>query len=398
MNDNPLDLDEEHRLAALYELKILDTPPEERFDRIIRLTAKYFSTPIAYIAFIDRERQWLKSSQGLSVKQTPRNISFCHHTIQQNTPLIVTDATQDTRFCNSPLVLDTPHMRFYAGIPLATIQGFNVGTLCVSDQIPRDLDADQIQLLKDLATLAEDQLTLLDISKLEKMIREKNEELALRNNFIRKAFSSFMSDEIVSKLLESTQKLTVGGEERKITVLFSDLRNFTPLAETYPADKIVSMLNNYYAHMVDVIEKYNGTIDSFIGDAIMVLFGAPYSGEDDAKRAIACALDMQEEMTRVNSINKTNNLPALQMGIGVNTGYAIVGTIGSEKRMQYSAIGSSVNLASRIQDLTLGGQILISAATYQEVAGKIDLHGHLRVKVKGIDSPITIYDVMGLKE
>ncbi|HAU2100689.1 TPA: adenylate/guanylate cyclase domain-containing protein, partial [Legionella pneumophila] len=116
----------------------------------------------------------------------------------------------------------------------------------------------------------------------------------------------------------------------------------------------------------------------------------------DAYRAIACALEMQATMQEVNTMNRNCSLPELAMGIGINTGYAIVGNIGSQKRMQYSAIGSPVNLASRIQDLTLGGQILISEATYQEVNQSLELNGHLRVKVKGIASPITIYDVIGL--
>lgn len=394
---------EQNRIAALYELKILETPPDERFDRIVRLTSSYLSVPIAFISFIDTHHQWFKSSCGLSLSKISRNDSFCHYTIQQSKPMIIPDALLDERFCKNPYVTDSPYIRFYAGFPLSTVDGFNVGTLCVIDKAPRDLNETQIKILKDLATLAEDQLTLLDISLLEKTIREKNisltkakKELEIRNNFIRKAFGSFMSDEIVTELLEAKTELKLGGEERRITILFSDLRNFTTLSERFSADKIVAALNNYYGKMVDVIEKYNGTVDSFIGDAIMVVFGAPYSGDDDAYRAIVCALEMQASMPVVNEMNRNSGLPELEMGIGINTGCAIVGNIGSQKRMQYSAIGSPVNLASRIQDLTLGGQILISETTYQEVSNSLTLNGHLRVKVKGIASPITIYDIVGL--
>ncbi|MFO9236933.1 adenylate/guanylate cyclase domain-containing protein [Legionella pneumophila serogroup 1] len=399
----PLDTTEQNRIAALYELKILDTPADERFDRIIRLTSGYLSVPIAFISFIDSKHQWFKSSCGIGLNKISRNDSFCHYTIQQSKPMIIPDALLDERFCNNPYVTNSPNIRFYAGFPLSTVDGFNVGTLCAIDKKPRNLDETEIQILKDLATLAEDQVNLLDISLLERAVREKNisltkakKELEMRNNFIRKVFGSFMSDEIVAALLESKSELKLGGEERKITILFSDLRNFTTLSEHFPADKIVAALNNHYGKMVDVIEKYNGTVDSFIGDAIMVVFGAPHSGGDDAYRAIACALEMQATMQEVNAMNRNNSLPELAMGIGINTGYAIVGNIGSQKRMQYSAIGSPVNLASRIQDLTLGGQILISEATYQEVSHSLELNGHLRVKVKGIAAPITIYDVIGL--
>lgn len=398
-----LDNDESDRLAALYELKILDTQPEERFDRIVRLTSQLFSTPIAYIALLDAERQWFKASLGLEQKQTPRNISFCNHTIQQDRPLVVPDAVQDERFADSPLVTKAPSIRFYAGVPLSTAEGFNVGTLCVSDTTPRQLKPWQLKILKDLANLAEDQLTLLDIYELEKKIREKNtylekakKELELRNDFIRKTFSCFMSDDVVNQLLESQSTLKLGGEQRKTTILFSDLRGFTPLSEQYPADKIVTTLNHYFSHMISIIEKYNGTIDSFIGDAIMVIFGAPCSDGEEAKRAIACALEMQQNMDVVNDFNRKNNLPELEMGIGINTGDVIIGNIGSNKRMQYSAIGSPVNLAARIQDLSLGGQVLISEATRNEVGHLVQTNGHLRVKVKGIDAPITIYDVAWL--
>jgi adenylate cyclase len=399
-----LNTNESERLTALYELKILDTPPEERFDRIVRLASHYLSTPIAYIALLDTDRQWFKASCGLSAKQTPRSISFCNHTIQQDHPLIVPDATLDDRFSSSPLVTDSPNIRFYAGFPLSTAEGFNIGTLCISDSMPRQLEAAQLKILQDLADLAEDQLALLDIYELEKKILDKNlslekakKELELRNDFIRQTFSCFMSDDVVSQLLESQSTLKLGGEQRKVTILFSDLKRFTPLSEKYPAEKIVAALNNYFSHMVSVIEKYNGTIDSFIGDAIMVIFGAPCRDGQEAERSIACALEMQQSMEAVNAFNRKNDLPELEMGIGINTGEAIIGNIGSKRRMQYSAIGSPVNLAARIQGLSLGGQILISEETRQEVGSLLKSNGHLRVKVKGVNAPITIYDVAGLK-
>lgn len=125
----PLDTTEQNRIAALYELKILDTPPDERFDRIIRLTSGYLSVPIAFISFIDSEHQWFKSSCGIGLNKISRNDSFCHYTIQQNKPMIISDTLLDERFCNNPYVTSEPNIRFYAGFPLSTVDGFNVGTL-----------------------------------------------------------------------------------------------------------------------------------------------------------------------------------------------------------------------------------------------------------------------------
>ncbi|WP_392537193.1 adenylate/guanylate cyclase domain-containing protein [Legionella sp. 227] len=385
---------ENKRLDALQSLKIMDTGPEESYDRLVRLAIDLFNIPICYIAFLDEKRQWFKSQHGLKVKQTPKNISFCNVTIKKHEPLIISDALNDERFANSPLVQEAPHIRFYAGVPLTDPEGYNVGTFCLADTSPKQLDSKQLELLLNLAHIAKDQLSL---RKTNFLLQKIKSQLEVRNKLIRKVFSFYMSDDVVNTILKSPHNQKLGGYENKITIMFSDLRNFTPLSEAIPGETLVSLLNNYFSKMVPVIEKYQGIVDAFIGDAIMVIFGAPYSSENDSLRAIACALEMQQVLKKLNHANKKKNLPQLEMGIGINTGVAVVGNVGSKKRMQYSAIGSSVNLSSRIQDLSLGGQILISESTYKEVVNDIEINGHLRVKVKGIQSPITIYDVSQLK-
>ncbi|MCW8407480.1 GAF domain-containing protein [Legionella sp. PATHC035] len=385
---------ENKRLDALQSLKIMDTGPEESYDRLVRLAIDLFNIPICYIAFLDDKRQWLKSKHGLKVKQTPKNVSFCNVTIKKHEPLIINDALHDERFANSPLVQEAPHIRFYAGVPLTDPEGYNVGTFCLADTSPKQLDSKQLELLLNLAHIAKDQLSL---RKTNFLLQKIKTQLEVRNKLIRKVFSFYMSDEVVNTILKSPHHQKLGGYENKITVMFSDLRNFTPLSEAIPGETLVSLLNSYFSKMVPVIEKYQGIVDAFIGDAIMVIFGAPYSSGNDSLRAIACALEMQQVLKKLNHANKKKNLPQLEMGIGINTGVAVVGNVGSKKRMQYSAIGSSVNLSSRIQDLSLGGQILISESTYKEVVNDIEINGHLRVKVKGIHSPITIYDVSHLK-
>lgn len=380
---------EQRRLQALESLKIMDSLPEESYDRLVHLAVELLDIPICYIAFLDEKRLWFKSLYGLKEKQTPRYITFCNETIKKNEPLVIKDTYLDERFAQNPYVQEAPFIRFYAGVPLTDPDGYNVGTFCLADTQPKDMEPKQMALLLKLANIAKDQLTLRHANQLLEKIKK---QLELRNKFIRKTFSFYMSDEVVNTILESPSN-KLGGNETKITILFSDLRNFTPLSEQQPAEQLVALLNTYFTKMVNVIEKHKGTVDSFIGDAVMVMFGAPYSTGDDSLRAINCALEMQRELTKLNRTNKKLGLPHLEMGVGINTGTAVVGNMGSKKRMQYSAIGSSVNLSSRIQGLSLGGQILISEATYLEVAEHIEIKGHLRVKVKGIESPITIYDV-----
>lgn len=227
-------------------------------------------------------------------------------------------------------------------------------------------------------------------------LQQRTEELEIRNRFIRRTFGRYLSDEVVANLLESPGGLKVGGEKRKATVLMSDLRGFSAVAESLTPEQVVSLLNIYLGTMTDVIMKYEGTIDEFIGDAILVIFGAPIWRNDDAERAVACALDMQLAVEKVNDQNRLSGLPEVEMGIGINTGEVVVGNIGSEKRAKYGVVGRHVNIASRIESYTVGGQILISETTFRETSHLVRINQHIQVNPKGAKEPITIYEVVGI--
>jgi diguanylate cyclase (GGDEF)-like protein len=152
---------EQARLNILHSLDILDSSPEERFDRLTRLARKLFDVPIALISLVDAERQWFKSSSGLDIKQTPRDISFCGHAILHDDILAVTDTSKDERFFDNPLVTEAPYIRFYAGCPLMMADGTKLGTLCLFDREPRNFDEDDYALLRDLAHMAEQEITAL---------------------------------------------------------------------------------------------------------------------------------------------------------------------------------------------------------------------------------------------
>lgn len=215
---------------------------------------------------------------------------------------------------------------------------------------------------------------------------------------IRNTFGRYLSNEIVATLLESPEGLKLGGERKKITILTSDLRGFTATSERLPPEEVVKIINFYLGYMADVITKYNGTIDEFMGDGILVLFGAPIARHDDAKRAIACAIEMQLAMKLVNEQMKKWNLPPLEMGIGINTGEVVVGNIGSEKRSKYGVVGSQVNLTYRIESYTIGGQIVISETTMEEANANLKLVGQREVSPKGVKKAITIYEIGGIED
>ncbi|MGB5880237.1 MAG: adenylate/guanylate cyclase domain-containing protein, partial [Thermoanaerobaculia bacterium] len=220
-------------------------------------------------------------------------------------------------------------------------------------------------------------------------------QVELRNQMIRQVFGRYLTDEVVEGLLEHPEGLSFGGEKRQITVLFADLRGFTTLAERLPPEKVVTLINGFLAVMSEVIMDFGGTIDEFLGDAILVLFGAPARRDDHARAAVACATQMQLAMAEVNNKNRELGLPEIEMGIGISTGEVVVGNIGSEKRAKYGVVGHTVNLAARIQAQTRGGQILIAGSTLEEASGDIQVAGETEVTLKGIPEPVHLYEVGG---
>jgi adenylate cyclase len=240
-----------------------------------------------------------------------------------------------------------------------------------------------------------------DLEMLVETITEHSDlvedELGKKNELIRHIFGRYLTKEVVAQLLETPSGLTLGGKRQRITILTSDLRGFTAISERLPAEEVIEVLNYYLGLMTDVITEYEGTIDEFMGDGILVFFGAPNSREDDATRAIACAVSMQLAMKEVNEHLVKLDLPLLEMGIGINTGEVVVGNIGSEKRTKYGVVGNQVNLTYRIESYTTGGQIYISESTLQEVGDIVCINSEKRVQPKGVQNTINIYEVGGIK-
>jgi adenylate cyclase len=230
----------------------------------------------------------------------------------------------------------------------------------------------------------------------ERQLQELNAALEIRNRFIRQTFGRYLSDDIVATILEQPDGLKIGGEKRQATILMSDLRGFTSLSEGLPAEDVVAMVNIYLETMTDIILKYQGTIDEFIGDGILVIFGAPFQRPDDARRAVACAVDMQLAMASVNDRNRQAGYPEVALGIGLNTGPMVVGNIGSKRRMKYGVVGRNVNLTARIESYTVGGQIYISENTLKACGDILRLDSAMQVSPKGVKEPLTIYEVGGI--
>ena len=235
-----------------------------------------------------------------------------------------------------------------------------------------------------------------EIGRLSLSFKRMARGLAEREK-MKDAFSKFVNKEVAELAINGDLKL--GGERKEVAVFFSDIRSFTAISERLQPEEVVDILNEYMTLMVKCINDNNGTVDKFIGDAIMAVWGAPISHGNDTENAINSALLMREVLRRFNKGRGGDKKPVINIGCGINTGHVLVGQIGSEDRMEYTVIGDTVNLASRIESLNkpFATDILISADAYNIVKGMFNVEPMRMIKVKGKSEPLQIYAVLGRK-
>lgn len=222
----------------------------------------------------------------------------------------------------------------------------------------------------------------------------RSHERAQREALARAAFARFMPEHIIKELVENPQKFQLGGTNKRVTALFCDVRGFAKLSHRARPETIVDLLNILFTEMAAEIFQNQGTLNKYLGDGLMALFGAPLEGESDAVNAVTTAIGMQRRIKEVNAQLSAKNLPSVTLGIGINTGEATVGCIGAEQRSEYTAIGDTINIASRIEGQAKPGQVLVTAATVKELDGKFPLSEPWSVEVKNIDEPVQIYSVL----
>ncbi|USX28974.1 sensor domain-containing diguanylate cyclase [Oxalobacteraceae bacterium OTU3CINTB1] len=254
---------EASRLTALRSMNILDTPAEERFDRLTRMAKRMFRVPIALVSIIDENRQWFKSNESLPASETPRNISFCGHAILGDDIFLICDTLADPRFADNPLVTGAPHIRFYAGCPLRSAGGFKIGTLCIIDAVPHEFDEDDAVALRDLASMVEDELTAFQAATTDELTRISN-----RRGFMQMAQYSLNF---------------CARQGAPATLAFLDLDGFKPINDTFghaEGDRALVAFS-------DAMRKTFRNTDLFArlgGDEFVVLLTS--AGEADAAMVI----------------------------------------------------------------------------------------------------------------
>ncbi len=232
--------------------------------------------------------------------------------------------------------------------------------------------------------------------KAAKEIHLLNEKLKVRNDFLYHIFGKYFPEEVVEVILDKPEGDSLGGEKRTVTVLMADLRGFTSLSDRLSGEIVVDIIDRFLGEMTQIITAYKGTVIEFIGDAILAVFGAPIETECCEEQAIAAAISMQNAMQKVNEENRKKAYPEIRMGIGIHKGEVFIGNIGSEYMMRYNVIGQAVNLCSRIENFSLGGQILVSKQTLTEIAGNIRSEDTFYISMKGIRVKIPICSVIGM--
>ncbi|SAK65390.1 diguanylate cyclase [Caballeronia hypogeia] len=259
----PIPENEPARLATLRTLRILDTPAEERFDRLTRLARRLFDVPIALVSLIDENRQWFKSCAGLGVQETTRDISFCGHAIMHEDVFMIPDARADVRFHDNPLVTGDPGIRFYAGQPLTVPNGTKLGTLCLIDTRPRELDAEQRGLLRDLAHIAEQEIAAIELATVD--------ELTLIAN--RRGFEA-----LAQHALNVCKRMS-----RDATLLFFDLDDFKRINDTFGHAEGDRALKTFAAALRDALRE-SDVIGRLGGDEFVALLTD--AREDETRRAL----------------------------------------------------------------------------------------------------------------
>ncbi len=210
------------------------------------------------------------------------------------------------------------------------------------------------------------------------------------------AFVRYTSPEIADFVLNSPEGGRQGGQRKEVSILMSDLRGFTALSTRLSSEDLIRMLNRYFSVMAKIIARHRGTIIEFLGDGIFTVFGALVDLPSHAEAAVRCALEMEKAMEGVNWKNRTIGLPELEMGIGIHSGTATVGNIGSEQRMKFGCVGEAVNLAGRIESLTVGGQVLISESTLSLLPEKPEIQQVHSVLLKGEETAMRVFGISGL--
>ncbi len=328
------------------------------------------------IAIKARDENLEKLTEKLTISRT-----ITQKVMHDKVALLSQDARTDEQFRGAESIV-SQGVRSTICAPLLTES--NVHGVIYADRFDpfSTFSADDLELISAVA--AQTAVTVETVKAHNRLARE---EVARAN------YSRFMPEYVVKQLLEDPDSFKLGGVNQTITVLFADIRGFTSLSENENPEKVVGLLNKYFTAMSEIIFAHGGTLDKYIGDGLMAIFGAPTASPEDAANALKTAIAMQQRLVTLNLELEAEGYNRIQIGIGLHTGVATIGYVGSEQRSEYTAIGDTVNLAARLESNAKGGQILVSEATAAASGGIFPLTMHAPLTVKNRLQPVSLFEV-----
>ncbi|MEK7467738.1 MAG: adenylate/guanylate cyclase domain-containing protein [Planctomycetota bacterium] len=307
--------------------------------------------------------------------------------LQEEVAILSSDAQTDARFGKGDTSVFSSQVRSFMCAPLKAKAGV-LGMLHLHSK--RAVGAYTEEDLRLLTGVSNQAALAVENARLYATVQHQAKQ---RANFER-----FLSPNVVEQIVDGSKKIELGGKSQEVTVLFSDIRGYTTLSEKLTADQMIGLLNEYFQEMTAEIFRFEGSLDKFIGDALLAVFGSPFKAPDDPDRAVQCALAMQEKLKRMNEDWERRGRPVIQMGIGINTGIAALGMIGSDQRMEFTVIGDVVNTASRLCGAASPGQILVAKQTIAKAQPLFRVKELEAVKLKGKEKAFEVVEVQGLLE
>jgi adenylate cyclase len=381
-----------HRLSALYEASrtiASDFDLNKRLSSVLDTAIEVMGAERGFVLLRDEQADRLRVSvarqMGRDLEAVSPSMGIAGKAAIDGEPVLMVDSSKDSPYGGRESII-RQRIASAMCVPLR-IEDRVLGSVYLDTRkIGHRFTEEDLELF---ATLAAQSALAIDNARLyERMVEAEKKRANL---------GRFLSPAIVDMVMREDTRLELGGAKRTVTTMFCDIRGFTPMAERTSPDQLVSLLNEHFTAMTGIVFNFHGTLDKYIGDELMAVFGAPLSAPDDARRAIAAALAMQEANADLNRLRSEEQRPQFEIGIGIDTGEVIAGYIGSPDRMEFTVVGDRVNTARRLCSLAGPGQVVIGEATYQLVRDEVEVRTIGTVMLKGKELPVHAFEVVRLK-
>lgn len=380
-----LQKNEMQRIAALHETKILESNSYETFHQFIQLATILFKVPIAYISFIDIDKQHIVSAQGLAQNELNRNESFCAHTILQEDPLSCSDTTKDKRFEQNPLTVNKPRILSYNGIALHSVHGFRIGTFCVCDTITRVWSTNETKLLEQFGKTLERVISINNTEILHQQIAQLEKKIEAKNQYIR--------DVLKAPLQLKQRELKFSNKPILLSVCRLKLNGYSKWCESVDENLQLTFLNDYFKQMEALIHYHGGTIDYFDATGnLQFVVEATKTAPHSSKTVLQCAIEMQTEIEKLFQIYQKNNMNIVQLSIAISEGKAMVTYLGLPTQNGYHYMGAVLDTVQEMSKLGVANQILLCENSYNNCNGLVGSATSILLQLPHSTNPIKLFE------